>query len=64
MQCPQCHYENDQAVKFCEECGTRLIQSCPSCGHEVRPTAKFCPECGMSLAGKQKAKGKEQKAKR
>src|SRR5437867_9361679 len=49
MQCPQCQHENNEAAKFCEECGTKLIRACPGCGHEVSPRAKFCPECGTSL---------------
>src|SRR5207249_1187294 len=50
MQCPQCQHENNEAAKFCEECGTKLIRACPGCGHEVSPRAKFCPECGTPLA--------------
>src|SRR5438034_549760 len=49
MQCPQCQHENNEAAKFCEECGTKLIRACPGCGHEVSPRAKFCPECGTPL---------------
>ncbi|MGE0679480.1 MAG: adenylate/guanylate cyclase domain-containing protein [Candidatus Binatia bacterium] len=49
MRCASCGFENLEGLKFCEECGTKLIQICPSCGHEVRPTAKFCGECGVSL---------------
>src|SRR5712692_1708834 len=50
MQCPRCQHENNEAAKFCEECGTKLIRACPGCGHEVGPRAKFCPECGTPLA--------------
>lgn len=49
-------------MKFCEECGTKLIQVCPSCGREIRPIAKFCGECGAALTGK--SKGKERLASR
>src|SRR5712692_4854557 len=51
MRCPNCRFENPEGTKFCEECGTKLVQACPSCGHEVRPTAKFCGECGTTLPG-------------
>ncbi len=50
MHCPQCQHENSEVAKFCEECGTRLVQVCPSCGHEVNPSAKFCAECGTALS--------------
>jgi len=50
VQCSQCQHENNDAAKFCEECGTKLMRACPNCGHEVSPKAKFCPECGVALA--------------
>ncbi|MBI3304326.1 MAG: zinc ribbon domain-containing protein, partial [Deltaproteobacteria bacterium] len=56
MQCLRCQHPNSEAAKFCEECGSKLIQVCPSCGHAVSPTAKFCPECGISLTGRQRGK--------
>src|SRR5262245_25776919 len=49
MRCASCGFENPEGLKFCEECGTKLVQACPSCGREVRPTAKFCGECGTTL---------------
>src|SRR5262245_16770434 len=49
MHCPSCGFENAEGLKFCEECGTKLIRACPHCGQQVRPTAKFCGECGMTL---------------
>jgi len=56
-------------MKFCEECGAKLVLACPNCGREVRPTAKFCGDCGAPLeekakVKKQKSKGKTQRAKR
>jgi len=50
MQCPNCHHENPEVARFCEECGTRLARVCPHCGHEVSLTARFCLECGQLLA--------------
>src|SRR5262249_54545684 len=50
MRCPSCGFENPEKLKFCEECGTKLVRACPSCGQQVRPTAKFCGECGTTLA--------------
>ena len=49
MRCPQCHHQNGERAKFCEECGAKLISACPQCGQQVNPTAKFCPECGTPL---------------
>src|SRR5262245_15417036 len=50
MHCPSCGFENPEGLKFCEDCGTKLVHACPSCGQQVRPTAKFCGECGTTLA--------------
>src|SRR5262245_56042338 len=49
MRCASCGFENPEGMKFCEECGTKLVRACPSCGQQVRPTAKFCGECGAPL---------------
>jgi predicted ATPase/class 3 adenylate cyclase len=51
MRCERCGFANPEGKKFCEECGTTLVQACPSCGVEVRPNAKFCGDCGTPLAG-------------
>lgn len=49
MHCPQCHFNNRQAVKFCEECGARMQPVCPRCGFEVPLGRKFCGACGQAL---------------
>ena len=49
MKCPGCHAENDDRLKFCEDCGTSLVHACPQCGAPIRPGKKFCGECGSSL---------------
>ena len=49
MHCASCGFENPEGMKFCEECGTKLVRACPSCGYEVRPSAKFCGACGTPL---------------
>src|SRR6185295_16952052 len=49
MRCANCGSQNPEEMKFCEECGTKLVHVCPSCGREVRPAAKFCGSCGTSL---------------
>jgi class 3 adenylate cyclase/tetratricopeptide (TPR) repeat protein len=49
MQCPRCQAQNEQAAKFCEDCGARLEAVCPSCGQPVGTGKKFCRSCGASL---------------
>jgi class 3 adenylate cyclase/predicted ATPase len=49
MRCPHCQFDNRDAAKFCEECGSRLARICPGCGQEVSARANFCPECGTRL---------------
>src|SRR5206468_417779 len=56
MRCPQCHHQNGETAKFCEEFGAKLISACPQCGQQVNPTAKFCAECGIALTRKTKGK--------
>lgn len=50
MHCVSCGFANLEGMRFCEECGTKLVPRCPSCDQEVRPTAKFCGHCGASLS--------------
>jgi class 3 adenylate cyclase/tetratricopeptide (TPR) repeat protein len=49
MKCPRCQAENDDRLKFCEECGVPLARACPNCGAQVRSGKKFCGECGSSV---------------
>src|SRR5438128_167916 len=49
MQCVSCGFANPEEMKFCEECGAKLVRACPSCGHVGNPIAKFCGECGAPL---------------
>src|SRR6185436_7306291 len=43
---PRCQSQNREGVRFCEECGGRLVTSCASCGAELLPDKKFCGSCG------------------
>ncbi|MBW1800091.1 MAG: AAA family ATPase, partial [Deltaproteobacteria bacterium] len=52
MQCPECHSENREGVKFCEECGAKMEMECPNCGSKIPLGKKFCGECGQKLAPK------------
>jgi hypothetical protein len=49
MQCPRCSADNDNAARFCEDCGARLEATCPSCGQSTTPGKKFCRSCGAGV---------------
>jgi class 3 adenylate cyclase len=49
MQCPRCQAQNDEAARFCEDCGAKLELACPSCGAGVTPGKRFCRSCGAGL---------------
>ena len=49
MKCPRCQTENDDRLKFCGECGTRMAAVCPSCRAANSLEQKFCGECGAKL---------------
>ena len=49
MRCPSCDWQNSEAAKFCDACGTALPLHCPACGAPNRTSAKFCNECGVAL---------------
>lgn len=49
MRCPRCQFDNPSTMKFCVECGAKLVILCPQCGTENQPTFKFCGQCGASL---------------
>jgi membrane protease subunit (stomatin/prohibitin family) len=51
ITCPKCGALNPTAVKFCNECGTKLeaaaqTVACVKCGAQLQDGAKFCTECG------------------
>ncbi len=50
MQCHNCQHDNPAEMKFCGECGARLVAICTSCGTANSPQQKFCGECGSKLA--------------
>ena len=55
LTCATCGTANDDARKFCLECGARLSTACPTCGAANEPGAKFCGECGNPLSSAEAA---------
>lgn len=51
IECPNCGHKNSSKLKFCGECGSKLVKTikCPHCGAKVSSNMKFCGECGKSL---------------
>lgn len=47
--CPQCNEPLPKKVKFCPNCGAKVLQEdkCSKCGAKLQPGAKFCTECGQ-----------------
>jgi hypothetical protein len=56
-ECPNCKEQNEEGVKFCAKCGTKLPEMiiCKECGKEHLDTDLVCPKCGYS--GKSSKKG-------
>ena len=50
VSCPVCGHQNPAGMKFCGECGARLVSGCPACGFQNPPGMRFCGECGRPLA--------------
>lgn len=47
MECPNCHIENPEGMKFCGKCGQSLLVEmvCPQCSRANPPDNEFCFEC-------------------
>lgn len=49
-KCSKCKKEiEDSSLKFCPDCGTKLLKNCPECGIDYPLDAKFCTQCGKQL---------------
>ena len=49
MECPSCGSANQDANRFCGDCGAPLAQHCRACGRESPPGKRFCGDCGAPL---------------
>ena len=49
LRCTACGSDADYGARFCERCGTQLLQRCSHCGHQLTRTALFCSQCGASV---------------
>ncbi|MDI6402490.1 SUMF1/EgtB/PvdO family nonheme iron enzyme [Balneolaceae bacterium ANBcel3] len=45
MNCKICKTELQSNVKFCPECGTKVVPLC-TCGNQLSGNEKFCSKCG------------------
>ncbi len=50
MKCLHCQFDSPSNLKFCGQCGAKLVATCPGCGAESPPGFKFCGQCGAALA--------------
>jgi len=49
-KCPKCKKEiTDTALKFCAECGGKLLLTCTKCSVDYPVGTKFCTQCGEAL---------------
>lgn len=49
MKCPQCQFENPEAMQFCGKCGAKLENICPQCNSSNPSDFRFCGKCGHDL---------------
>ncbi len=49
-KCPKCKKKLSQGgLKFCPECGEKLMLNCPKCNVDFPLGTKFCTQCGGKL---------------
>lgn len=47
LVCPDCQFENPETHKFCQRCGTSLVEKeCQVCGTVVSFSSEYCLQCG------------------
>ncbi len=49
MFCKYCGAQITDGASFCENCGSKIIETkyCGSCGNEIPADARVCPVCGF-----------------
>ncbi|RLC17285.1 MAG: hypothetical protein DRH93_17800, partial [Deltaproteobacteria bacterium] len=50
MKCPECKFQNLDNMKFCGQCGSKLVLLCPGCRFENPDGYSFCGQCGEFLS--------------
>lgn len=48
-ECASCHAKIPVGSKFCPECGYNNSEAVCECGNKLAPGTKFCPECGKKV---------------
>ena len=49
-KCPKCGKQIvDAGLKFCPECGQKLLLTCSKCNIDYPIGTKFCTQCGEAL---------------
>lgn len=56
MICKNCGADNDDAAKFCTECGAAFPRCCPQCDLLINGNDMFCPRCGKLVTELPKVK--------
>ncbi|NLC44871.1 MAG: zinc ribbon domain-containing protein [Clostridiales bacterium] len=52
LTCPSCGNINQEGIKFCQECGTKLgALKCSKCSANLTAGTRFCGECGTKQEG-------------
>ena len=52
INCPNCNRELEEGVKFCDGCGTEIVETvfCHNCGKKTKASVAFCQNCGTALS--------------
>jgi rRNA maturation endonuclease Nob1 len=49
-KCPKCNKViTETGLKFCPDCGGKLMYTCSKCNVDYPTTKKFCTQCGEAL---------------
>ncbi|VVB52339.1 Double zinc ribbon [uncultured archaeon] len=48
-RCPKCKKPIEEGLKFCPECGAKLVASCRKCQMDFPLGTKFCTQCGKPI---------------